>query len=129
MSEQPLSVLLVDDDPYVGDLFRLVLEHHAWHVLVAPDADQAIEWLKNAAIDIVVLDLFLPGKDGYQALTAMRRLPQAAAALFVATTAYYTSDTQREVLNYGFDGYIPKPFIATDLVDSLRSLKQGGGAA
>lgn len=128
MSEQPLSVMLVDDDPYVGDLFRLVLEHYEWNVLVAPDAEQAIEWLKQAAVDIVVLDLFLPGKDGYQTLAAMRKLPQAAAALFVATTAYYTSDTQQEVLNYGFDGYIPKPFIATNLADDLRSLKYGGSA-
>jgi CheY-like chemotaxis protein len=119
--------MLVDDDPYVCDLFRLVLEHYNWHVIVAANADQAIEWLSSTSMDIVVLDLFLPGKDGYQTLAAMRALPQAASALFVATTAYYTSDTQQEVLSYGFDGYLPKPFVPTDLAGSLRSLKQGGG--
>lgn len=129
MSAQPMSVMLVDDDPYVGDLFRLVLEHHDWEVVVASSADQALEYFKTASPDIVVLDLFLPDKDGYQTLSAMRALPQSASVLFVATTAYYTLDTQQEVLAYGFDGYIPKPLVPTELVHSLLSLKPRGGLA
>lgn len=126
MSVQTLSVMLVDDDPYVADLFRLVLEHYDWNVVIATNADQALEYFKTASPDIVVLDLFLPDRDGYQTLLAMRALPEAKSVLFVATTAYYTLDTQQEVLKHGFDGYMPKPFVPTDLAHDLLNFKQRG---
>lgn len=128
MSEHSLSVMLVDDDPYVGDLFRLVLEHHEWNVMIAENADQAIEYLKHSSPDIIVLDLFLPDRDGYQTLVAMRALPQSSKSLFIATTAYYTFDTQQEVLEYGFDGYMPKPFGPAELAENLRSFTLRGKA-
>ena len=124
MAEPSPSVLLVDDDPYTCDLFKLILEHHGlpYHIFQTP-AD-ALEYLKTQRPDIIVVDLFLPGIDGYRTHDAIRRLPDMADCKIVATTSYYTADTQQEVLRRGFDGYIPKPFEAGELVAYLERIAQ-----
>jgi len=122
MAQQSPSVLLVDDDPYTCDLFKLILEHHGLPFSIFQTSADALEYLKTQRPDIIVVDLFLPGIDGYRTLDAIRRLPQLAHSKIVATTSYYTADTQQEVLRRGFDGYIPKPFEASQLVAYLERI-------
>lgn len=122
MPEQSPSVLLVDDDPYTCDLFRLILEHHGLPFNIFQTPTDALEYLKTQRPDIIVVDLFLPGIDGYRTHDAIRRLPDMADCKIVATTSYYTADTHQEVLRRGFDGYIPKPFTASELVSYLEQL-------
>jgi two-component system, cell cycle response regulator DivK len=119
MSERPFSVLLVDDDPYSAHLFHLVLEYHNWVVTTVENADQAIEHLQSNMPDVIVVDLFLPGKDGYQTLDAIRALPQSSRCKIIATTSYYTQGTHHEVLERGFEGYLPKPYEARNLASKL----------
>ena len=104
------SVLLVDDDPDAQGIFELVMRHHNLPFTILGDAESALDYLANNQPDVVVMDIFLPGLDGYQALDRIRRASLAPDARFIATTAYYTRDTQHEVLRRGFDGYLPKPF-------------------
>ena len=110
MSNHPMSVLLVDDDPDARSVFEIVMQHHNIPFSVFGDAESAIDFLKTNSPDVVIMDIFLPGLDGYQALDRIRRSPFAAHSRIVATTAYYTNDTQQEVIQRGFDGYLPKPF-------------------
>lgn len=116
------TVLLVDDDPDACAIFRLVMDHHHLPVTIVPNAETAIDYLRSNSADIVVLDLFLPGLDGFQALNQIRKTALAPGSRFVATTAYYTNDTQQEVIERGFDGYIPKPFDSAGLVAYLESV-------
>jgi CheY-like chemotaxis protein len=120
-----LSVLLVDDDQYAGDIFRLIMEHHSVPFVVVENADAALEYLKTRSPDVIMLDLFLPGMDGYRALDAIRNLPHIQDCKIVATTSYYTAATQHEVMQRGFDGYIPKPFVPNELVAYLEKLASG----
>lgn len=121
MVKENLSVLLVDDDPYSQEVFELVMAHHNLPHTVVDDAETALDYLQNNTPDVVVMDIFLPGLDGYQALDRIRRIAGISGCRVIATTAYYTRDTQQEVLNRGFDGYVAKPF-DKDLVNYLQTI-------
>ena len=110
MTTTPQSILLVDDDPHSQAVFELVMQHYNLPFTVVDDAETALEFLETNTPDVVLMDIFLPGLDGYQALDRIRRMSRVSACRVIATTAYYTHDTEQEVLRRGFDGYVAKPF-------------------
>jgi two-component system sensor histidine kinase BarA len=110
MAKAPLTVLLVDDDPDAQSVFELVMHHYNIPFNIVGDAETALDYLKTHDPDVVLMDIFLPGLDGYQALDRIRRSAIASHSRIIATTAYYTNDTQQEVIRRGFDGYLAKPF-------------------
>lgn len=116
------NVILIDDDPHTCDLFEMVMKHHHLTVRVYKDAETALADLPNQSPDVVVIDLFLPGLDGYQLFDQIRKKALLPNSRLVATTAYYTNSTEREISNRGFDGYIPKPLNANNLVQYLESI-------
>lgn len=122
------SVLLVDDDPDARAIFKLVMDHYKMPLDVLENAETAIQYLQTHKPDIVVVDIFLPGTDGFQLLNQIRKAVPAPSSKFVATTAFYTNDTMQEVLSRGFDGYISKPFDSRNLVPYLQSLVATGRA-
>jgi DNA-binding response OmpR family regulator len=124
-SDSLMSVLLVDDDPHACALVELVMRHHNVPLAIVSDAETALDYLRSHSADVIIMDLFLPGIDGYQALSQIRRSSLANNARVIASTAYYTNDTQQEVLRWGFDGYLPKPIEAGKLVPYLRSVLHG----
>ncbi len=119
---RPMAALLVDDDPFTCDLCRLIFDHHELPLAVKTNTLEALAYLREHAADIIILDLVLPHMDGYDSLDAIRRLPCGVRYKVVATTAYYTLDTYQEVLQRGFDGYLPKPFSVNQLIPFLTSL-------
>jgi CheY-like chemotaxis protein len=119
MSRQPLNVLLVDDDPHSAAIFELLMNHHGFPYHVAETPAIALDYLANHRPDVVLIDLFLPGMDGFQTLTRVREIIGSDTCRLIATTAYYTSETQHKVLEYGFDGYLPKPFIEDAFFNAL----------
>ncbi len=122
MSGNPLSVLLVDDDPYVCDICQLIFQHHQLPLVTASNANTALDYLAENIADIIILDLFLPDMDGYRVLDVICQLPQGHQYKVIATTAYYTNDTVQEIIDRGFDGYLPKPLQADGLIDYLYSV-------
>lgn len=117
-----MSVLLVDDDPHACEVMQLVLRHHNVPLTIVGDAETALDYLQSNSPDIVIMDIFLPGIDGYQALKRIRQSSLLPSGRFVATTAYYTNDTEQEAITRGFDGYIPKPFDSSNLVAYLEMI-------
>ncbi len=126
MPSVPLSVLLIDDDRDARNVFQMITEHHHLHITLLENAEDAYKYLTKSTPDVIVIDIFLPGIDGYQALHYIRKHGLAPQSAVVATTAYYTSDTQREVLAWGFNGYLPKPFNPETLVPYLQRVASGG---
>lgn len=117
-----MSVLLVDDDPHACAIFSLVMNHHQLPLDVVGNAEAALDFLQSNHPDVVVMDLFLPGMDGYQALERIRKTDLAPASRIVATTAYYTNDTEQEVTYRGFDGFIEKPFTPDAIIPYLKRM-------
>jgi CheY-like chemotaxis protein len=126
MSEEfvePLNVLLVDDDEDVQRIFEMVLAHHSHNLDICSDAESALVYLRDHRPDVVVMDIMLPGIDGYQAVEQIRNYALAPDCKLVATTSYYDQDTQRDVRNRGFDAYLPKPFDTKQLVAQLQQFR------
>lgn len=118
MSSQ-LSVLLVDDDPSTRHLFETVLGYHDIRVETVTTEQDAMKYLSTHQPDVIVLDIVLPGKDGYKVLKSLR--PETQCPI-VATTAYYTSDSIPNFQERGFDGYLLKPIKPESLISYLQGI-------
>ncbi len=122
MTGTRFSVLLVDDDPDTHNLFQMVMDHYNLQLAIVKDAEAALSYLKANTPDVIVMDIFLPGIDGFQALHQIRKDALAPNCSVVATTAYYTSDTREDILSRGFSGYLPKPLNPSTLVPYLEEI-------
>ncbi len=120
MPGQPFSVLLIDDDDITADIFQMVLEHHQVALTAVKEAQSAFDYLQDHQPDVIVIDIFLPGLDGYQILSAIRKNRLADDAVCIATTGYHTSDTPAETIARGFNGYLPKPLNPNQIVPYLE---------
>ncbi len=120
MTTKTFSVLLIDDDETTTNIFRLVMQHYDVTLATASDAQSGLDFLKEYRPDAIVIDIFMPGMDGYQTLKAIRGNRLADGAVCIATTSYHNSDTPTTLSEYGFDGYIPKPLDANRIVPYLE---------
>src|SRR5579859_2541648 len=121
MDAKPISVLLVDDDQDTQTMIHAVMDHYHYHFVVANDAQEAIDYLTHNATDIVLLDIYLPDRNGYDTLKIIRNDTRSQAKI-IAITAYYTDETPTEMINRGFDGYLPKPLSPTELGPYIQNL-------
>ena len=115
------TVLLVDDDPNIQSMFEMALDYHDISLTVTIDRPTALKFLSEVVPDIIVLDIFLPGTDGYKLLQELRTLPGLADCPVIATTAYYTTDSVSDIQKAGFDGYLLKPLDPEEMVNYLMS--------
>jgi len=117
-------ILLVEDDPDGQAVVRHILEYHHWPVFVAPNGEIASEQLfqQHNHFSAAIIDLALPGMDGWQLLNAIRQNPATADLLCVAITAFHSSKTRAEAIKAGFDAYIPKPVDSTGFIRTVDSL-------
>lgn len=113
-----VSVLIVDDDPNSRDILTKFLEHYGMQVESVPSGEDALAVLNHKSYTFVVIDLALPGMDGWE---LQQRIPNPAATLAVAVTGYYTPLLAKEAKEAGFAAAFPKP-ITQSLVTSLQRL-------
>ena len=119
MAEPSHPVLLIDDDPHTIAIFELLMENFQIPFFTLQDPGSALDYLRQHEPSVIVIDLFLPTFDGFQTLGKISEVVDRSACRILATTAYYTKDTRREVMERGFDGYIPKPFVPDSFLDYL----------
>ncbi len=121
-------ILVVDDDREIRDLLARFLVRHGLRVTTARDGIEMMKLLDERRIDLVVLDLMLPGEDG---LTLTRRLRQSRAELPIVMLTAMGEDTDRIVgLEMGADDYVPKPFNPRELLARIKAVlrrAQSGG--
>ena len=117
-------LLIVDDDKEICALLSKFLAQHGYHVSVARDGRAMMRTLENARINLVVLDLMLPGEDG---LSLCRRVRAASTMPIVMLTAV-SEDTDRIVgLEMGADDYLAKPFHPRELLARVRAVLRRAG--
>ena len=113
------TVLVVDDEPNIVELNRMYLENAGYRVVAARTGVEAIERLAREAPDLVVLDLMLPGIDGWE---VCRQIRQAGRTPIIMLTAR-TEDVDRIVgLELGADDYVTKPYNPRELVARVRAV-------
>lgn len=111
-------ILVVDDHPDGAEMLRMLLELEGHEVAVAHDGVSALETASTFAPSVVILDIGLPGMDGYEVARRMRRDPSMRSMRLIALTGYgQAADTQR-ARDSGFDSHLVKPIH----LDSLRPL-------
>jgi two-component system cell cycle response regulator len=117
-------ILIVEDDPDGQALVSHVVGHLNIPHEVVGDAEKAQSRLFNSgqAFQAVIIDLALPGKDGWELLADIRNNPATAHLTCVAVTAFHTSKTREEALQSGFDAYFAKPLDATRFARELETL-------
>ncbi|MEM6488299.1 MAG: response regulator [Pseudomonadota bacterium] len=112
-------VLVVDDDSRIRDLLRRFLVRHGLLVTAARDAAHAERLLSFMAFDLLILDVMMPGEDGY-ALT--RRLRRALETPILLLTARGETAERIEGLEAGADDYLPKPFEPRELLLRINAI-------
>src|SRR5690606_34231842 len=114
-------VLVVDDD--VRNIFALssVLERHGMDVVTAGTGQEAIEKVAaDADIDLVLMDIMMPGMDGYDTMRAIRQDPESRALPIVALTAKAMKGDREKCLEAGASDYLAKPVVTDQLLGVLR---------
>ncbi|WP_310738452.1 sigma-54-dependent transcriptional regulator [Ideonella alba] len=112
------TVLVVDDEPGMRSFLQKTLAPRVGQVLVAANADEADELTRRHRIDLVVLDIAMPGRDGISWLRSLRAEGNSCEAVLI--TAFADLDTAIEALRAGASDFILKPFRVTQILNALR---------
>ncbi len=108
MAAQP-HILYIDDDPTNRTLVNRLLSSYNFIVLEANNGIEGLQLAQKHRPDLVLMDISMPGLDGYETTTRMRTLAGLAQTPIVAVTAHTTKGAREMALAAGCDGYIPKP--------------------
>jgi DNA-binding response OmpR family regulator len=120
-------ILLIDDDVELCAMLSDYLRRHDYHVTLAHDGKTGLEAALSGSYSIALLDVMLPGLDGFEVL---RRLRAAASAMSVLLLTARGDDIDRIVgLEIGADDYLPKPFNPRELLARIRAILRRSGKA
>lgn len=119
-------VLVVEDNDRNLKLVRAVLEHAGYEVRAAGSAEDCVAAATKDPPDLVLMDLQLPGMDGFAGLGALRADPATLAVPVVALTALAMPRDRERVRQAGFDGYLEKPISVRDLPEQVRAAIERG---
>src|SRR5438309_1422667 len=117
-----VKVLLVDDEDSLRKVMRDLLERDGYDVSEARDGVQALDQIDRVGPDIIVLDLNLPGLDGYGVLSHLRSRPATASIPVIVLTAKGDEDNEVRVFELGADDFLTKPFRARALSARLEAV-------
>ncbi|HEV8455613.1 MAG TPA: ATPase, T2SS/T4P/T4SS family, partial [Gemmatimonadales bacterium] len=121
LTRKGAMVLLVDDEDQLRRVMRDLLQRQGYTVVEARDGAQALEEVDRHAPDIVILDLNLPGVDGYSVLSQLRSRHATRQLPVIVLTAKGDEDNEVRVLQLGADDFLTKPFRAKALAARLES--------
>lgn len=123
MNDATDHVLLVDDDPEIRQLTAKYLEEHGLRCSTAANGRQMRATLQEQAIDLLILDLMMPGEDGLSLCRDLRAPGSAYGHLPVLILTAKTDDTDRILgLEMGADDYLGKPFVPRELLARIKAI-------
>jgi DNA-binding response OmpR family regulator len=113
------KALIVDDDPNISELLRLYFDKDGFAVVSCLDGEKAVETFLQTSPDVIILDLMLPGKDGYDIMREIRKTSNVPILMLTAR-----GDTLDKVvgLELGADDYIQKPFEPKELLARVKAV-------
>jgi signal transduction histidine kinase/CheY-like chemotaxis protein len=122
--EHRARVLLAEDNPVNQTLVVRVLEKRGYTVKVTSDGRGALEALENGQFDVVLMDVQMPGMDGFEATAAIRAKEMLAGGHIpiIALTAHALKGDKEQCIAAGMDSYLSKPIRAIELVSTIESL-------
>ncbi|WP_299989594.1 response regulator transcription factor [uncultured Pontibacter sp.] len=126
MSDKGLNILLAEDDPNFGIVLKDYLELHDYEVTLSPDGCQAITAFRKGNFDLCILDVMMPGKDGFTLAREIKKLQPDMPLIFL--TAKAMREDMLEGFKIGADDYITKPFDSEVLLYKIKAImhRKGG---
>ena len=118
------KLLIVEDSPDNMRLFRTLLTLKGHEVTGLPGGEGFLETIVRTEPELVLMDIQLPGKDGYALLEEIRRSPQGGLRVLALTAHAMSGDRERALLA-GFDGYITKPIDIRSFPESVKRALAG----
>ena len=116
------KILIVEDEQDIADLIGFNLQRAGFEVLKAHDGIQAVDIALHERPDLIVLDLMLPGRDGYGVFRELRRDPRGANIPVIMLTARAQTEDRIQGLEAGADDYLTKPFSPKELLLRVHAI-------
>ena len=119
------KILVIEDESDAMELVRGLLEYHGIASVGASTGEEALTLLENIVPTLIIVDLALPGIDGWGLLARLKSDKRLSHIPRVAITAYHTAEVASKAIEEGFDAYFSKPLDATSFVRELQSIVSG----
>jgi DNA-binding response OmpR family regulator len=116
------SILVAEDERNLVEALSFLMQRAGYEVHVARDGPATVEMAGRLSPDLVLLDIMLPGFDGFEVVEAIRRVPGGQRPRIVMLTAKGHERDRRKALELGVDDYVTKPFSNRDVVERVRAL-------
>lgn len=115
-----MHILIIEDEISIRQTLQELLELNGHTVTAAADGIEGVR-LAEQRPELILCDIGMPGMDGFQAITAIQKLPQCRDIPFIFLTARADREDQRRGMSLGADDYITKPFTERDLIDAIAA--------
>ena len=117
-----ITILIADDDAASLELLKDALAIPGYRIVESSDGSDALLKIQSEMPDIVLLDIQMPGLDGFQVLRAIRALKPPVPCRVLAVTAFVMDGDRERFLDSGFDGYIAKPVSISHVREQVRRI-------
>jgi DNA-binding response OmpR family regulator len=124
--EDSPTILVVDDNPQILGMLSARLAKRGYRVVTAEDGEAALEKVSADPPDLVILDVMMPKKNGWEVARALRQAPATASIKIVMLTAIGESINEMTSPLYGADAHLDKPFDFAELEQTIAKLVGGG---
>ncbi len=114
------QILIVEDNPMNMTLVETILDAHGFDYISAVDGESSVVLAGQHDIDLILMDLQMPGINGFEAMQQIRELEGYANKPIIAVTGNTTAADSTKAIEAGFDDFLAKPFRINDLIDIIR---------
>ena len=114
------TILVVDDSPAHLELMQRAIAGRGWEVLTAADGDQALEKAETRRPDLILLDVVLPKKNGFQVCRLLKQGTATKSIKIIMVSSKSQDSDKYWGMKQGADGYLTKPFAPADLVRAVE---------
>lgn len=116
------TILIADDEPNIVISLEYLMQREGYEVLIARDGDEALAMITEHHPDLVLLDVMMPGRSGFDVLKAVRADQATAATRILMLTARGRDTDRAKGEALGADGYVVKPFSTRELAAQVREM-------
>ncbi len=119
------SVLVAEDERNLVEALSFLMRRAGYEVSIAHDGPSTVEMARRIKPDLVLLDIMLPGFDGFEVVAAIRREAGDRQPRVIMLTAKGHEKDRRKAVGLGVDDYVTKPFSNRDVIERVRALLAG----
>lgn len=123
------TILLVEDNPDNRTIYGTILRHVGYNVAEAGTGEEGLRLARELVPSLVLMDVAMPGIDGWEATRILKADPSTAGIPVVALTAHAMTEDRRRAEEVGCDGYLSKPIEPRRVVEEVRRLLEQAAAA